>query len=196
MIEHAERPRSKHSNAPEWSYELTKENLLGIEFEPLRDFAVFAYVLGGRLNEVRFIRPVDISSILISTGEERIVVSMFTEKNPNIDRRIVPVNPISEKHYVDIIWNWKLAMTALKGEKEYPFRDFSERQYQRWLRKELDTHPHALRHLRVHHVDDQEVPGMKPLSPRQFMSFFGWHLIETSAHYQSRTRGKDLAELM
>lgn len=181
-----------HSQAPEWNYELTKQKLFFIDPGPVQDFAVFAYTFGGRLNEIRHLRPTDITKIVIKNGEERITVSLPTEKNPHVTRRNVPLNPYTEIHYADIIWKWKETW----DEESKPFRSYSEDYYQRYLRDYLDIHPHALRHLRVHHVDDQEVPGMKPLTPRQFKDFFGWWKIETSAHYQSRTRGKDLAELM
>lgn len=181
-----------HSEAPDWDYKLTKENLLELEAGLVRDFAVFAYVLGGRLNEIRRLRPMDITSIKVSTGQDRIVVSLPTEKNPHVTRRNVPLNPHTELHYADVLWYWKTD----NDPDTLPFKLRSEDYYQYHLRRELDIHPHALRHLRVHHVDDQEVPGMKALTPRQFKDFFGWERIETSSHYQSRTRSKDLAELM
>lgn len=180
-----------HSHAPEWSYDETKRFLLTIEDPPLKDFACIAYMLGGRINEVRHLKPKDIKMIKTKDGEDRILVSLFTEKNQTVERRPIPINPIAEKEYADVLLDWK----NLFDENSEPFQDIATRTIQRRLRNCLDIHPHALRHLRVHHVDDQEIPNMKGLTPRQFKDLFGWTRISTSAHYQSRTRGKDLSEL-
>lgn len=180
-----------HSHAPEWSYDDTKRFLLSIPDRGLRDFSCIAYLVGGRLNEVRHLMPKDVTMVKTKDGEDRIIVSLFTEKNLHVERRPVPVNPVAEKEYADILLEWKNTF----DEKSEPFQDINERTIRRHLKKYLDIHPHALRHLRVHHVDDKEIPNMKGLTPRQFKDLFGWSLISTSAHYQSRTRGKDLSEL-
>lgn len=180
-----------HSYAPEWSYEETKQKILSISDRPTKFFAGLAYVLGGRLNEVKNLRPSDIRIIKNKAGEDRILVSLLALKNDNIERRNVVVNPIKESEYASMLFYF---MNEYEP-KEQPMQKLSDRTYQRRLKKYLDIHPHALRHLRVHHVDDKEVPGMQGLTPRQFKDLFGWELIETSAHYQSRTRGKDLTEL-
>ena len=182
-----------HSYAPEWSYEETKEKLLAIPLEVARDFAITTYVTGSRLEEVRSnLRPKDISIIKISNGEDRIVVAGYTEKNPYLERRSIPINPLTEKHYTDVLLKIKYDFDP----DIPPFMCFTGRYYQYKIRQYLDIHIHALRHLRVHHVDDNTIPGMKALTPRQFKDFFRWQKIETSAHYQSRTRSIDLAERM
>lgn len=181
-----------HSYAPEWSYAETKERLLSIDREIVRDFSIALYCLGARLNEVRLgLRPKDITETTISNGEKRLLVSVYTEKNPYLERRNVPINPFLEKEYAEVLTKIKDGFQ----ENDLPvFACYCERSYRLWIRQALDIHPHSFRHLRVHHIDDQEVPGMKALTPRQFKDYFGWERIETSAQYQSRTRGKDLAE--
>lgn len=103
----------------------------------------------------------------------------------------MPLNPLLEKEYYDAI----IGVVAGYGIEEFPFHYYCERTYRRRFRKYLDIHPHALRHLRVHHIDDKSVPGMESLTPRQYQDYFGWETIATSSQYQSRTRTLDLSEL-
>lgn len=180
-----------HSYAPEWSYQETKERILAIEDRTTRYFAGVAYSLGARLNEARKLSPKDINIVQNKNKEDRILVSLFTLKNNKVEKRPIPINPIEEKEYAEMFFDIKKNFEP----NELVFQDLSTRTFQRRLKKYLDIHPHALRHLRVHHVDDKEIPGMQGLTPRQFKDLFGWALIETSAHYQSRTRGRDLTDL-
>lgn len=187
----------KHSFAPEWDYEQTKKLILSIPEQAIRDYAVFAYVLGGRLNEVRHIMPKDINYTTTKQGEPRIIVRIPTLKNPKIEYRHVPINPETEKEYVEVIMEWKKYFEENNQPLYKPFFfGTNERMIQRKLRLYLDIHPHALRHLRVHHIDDKTIPGFKGLTPRQFKDYFGWSRISTSAYYQSRTTASDLAEQM
>lgn len=214
-----------HSSAPDWSYHDTKKKILSIPDVRARDFCVFAYCFGGRINEICSIRPEEITLIELPNGEDRINLFLRTEKNPNMAYRNVPMNPLNEPEYASVVLNWKDVMedplsyvelefffqkryAKLKARAEKkglpfsgdslvrPFNVYEDRSYRLWVRTFLDIHPHALRHLRVHHVDDNTIPGMKALTPRQFKDFFGWKRIETSATYQSRTRSQDLAERM
>lgn len=182
----------KHGYAPEWSYEETKLLIMSIQSINLRRFCGITYVLGARLNEARMLRPKDIQLTKNKNGEERLIVSLFTLKNRHIEYRHIPINPFAEPEYASMLLNFKQSYE----ENERGFQRFNERTIQNHVRKTLDIHVHALRHLRVHHVDDQSIPQMKALTPRQFKDYFGWELIETSAHYQSRTRAKDILELV
>jgi len=184
-----------HSFAPEWSYEETKSLILGIDDLTTRTFAGITYVLGARLNEARSLLSKDINVVQNKLGEDMLLVQVFTLKNVHVEKRHVPINPIKEKEYADMLLWFKETFSDIKTIQDAPFKQRSEDLYQDRLRKYLDIHPHALRHLRVHHIDDKEVPGMQGLTPRQFKDLFGWALIETSAHYQSRTRGRDLTDL-
>lgn len=189
----------KHGYAPEWSYQETKENILSIEDPETKYFAGITYALGARLNEARHLCPKDISIVKNNDGEDRLLISLLTLKNDNIERRNIPLNPTMEKEYANLFFG---IINAYKPD-EKPFHNntaingvgLNQRTYQRRIKKYLDIHVHALRHLRVHHIDDKEIPGMKGLTPRQFKDLFGWALIETSSSYQSRTRGRDLTEL-
>lgn len=184
----------KHGYAPEWTYEETQKNLFNLPKGIVQDFAILSYLFGARMNEIRKLRPKDIKVITLSDGSTRIIGTIFTEKNPHLTYSDVPMNPNHEPEYGSHLLSWK--ETFDDQEEIMPLKMRGERYYQRHIRKLLDIHPHALRHLRVHHVDDNTIPGMKPLTPRQFKDFFRWHLIEVSAHYQSRTRSQDLAERM
>lgn len=179
-----------HSFAPDWPYEETKERLLKIPEKHFRAFAVFLYVLGARINEGRKLRFSDVSIVQTGRGE-RVVVSLYTEKNPRVERRNVPINPLTEKDFFKIIDEELDHAMNINRNSLFPY---SERYYRKKIRTYLDVHPHALRHLRVHHIDDKSVPGLDSLTPRQYQDYFGWETIATSSKYQSRTRSRDLAE--
>jgi len=183
---------TKHSDAPDWDYQTTKEMLFTIDDYLIRSFVVFAYVLGGRMNEIMPIRPKDIEWRTMPDKTNRIIGHIVNLKNPHRTSKSIPLNPINEKEYSEQMLSFKESFS----EESMPFQQFSSRYYQLKIRTLLDIHPHALRHLRVHHVDDNTVPGMTALTPRQFQDFFGWSKISTSSHYQSRTRSMDLAEKM
>lgn len=180
----------KHSEPPDWDYDETQSRILNIPNPHIREFAITSYVTGGRLNEVRMMRGTDMVEAINDAGEQRIKFRVPTLKNPHVDARIVPFNPLTEAHYYRY-----LRTVFVSDASYYPFQQFSERHYRRKIRKFLGTHVHALRHLRVHHCDDQAIPGMKGLTPRQFKDLFGWALISTSTHYQSRTRSRDMINL-
>lgn len=179
-----------HSYAPEWSYEETKQKLLGVPEKHFREFFVLSYVCGARLNEARKIGPSDIEVKKNSMGFARLFITLPTLKNPRMEKRTIPLNPFAEKDYALIIKSW---FKENKG-TEKPFMEFSDRWYQIKCRTFLDIHCHALRHLRVHHIDEGSVPGFKALTPRQYQDYFGWETIATSSKYQSRTRARDLAD--
>lgn len=176
-----------HSHAPDWTYEETKEILLCIPTKWVKELSIILYVLGARLNEARNLRPKDIHLKKTENGT-RLLVELPTEKNPRIERRNIPVNPTTEKEYFETIIEYKYENYP----EEYALKKYSEEWYRKKLRIILDIHPHALRHLRVHHIDDKSVPGLQHLTPRQYQDYFGWETIGTSSRYQSRTRSRDL----
>lgn len=181
-----------HSHAPEWSYEETRSRLLAIPNSHMKQFAVMSYVAGCRINEIRRIERKNVVNKPGSDGVKRILLTYPAEKNPHIETRTIPVNTLEERWYALVIKEWY--NDPENKRVKYPFYRFSERWYRMKIREYLDIHPHAFRHLRVHHVDDKSVPGMKSLTPRQYQDYFGWETIATSSRYQSRTRARDLAD--
>lgn len=181
---------TKHSEAPDWTYQDTQERLLSIPDMHYRGFACLSYVGGLRINEAMDFQPKNISIIDTKLGP-RILFRVRNEKNPNRRTKDMPVNPLTEREYLVAIND---SIYQLRPE-DYPFKIHCERTYRSKIRRYLDIHPHALRHLRVHHIDDKTVPGMSSLTPRQYQDYFGWESIATSSKYQSRTRSKDLSEM-
>lgn len=179
-----------HTYAPEWSYEETKDKLLEVQDDHFKQFFVLSYVVGARINEARMIQTKDIELKRNSLGQKRLMITVPTLKNRHMEKRTVPLNPFEEVEYSAVI---KQFFKQNKG-VEFPFHKYSKRWYQFKCKEILQIHNHALRHLRVHHIDEASVPGFKSLTPRQYQDFFGWETIATSSKYQSRTRAKDLAD--
>lgn len=178
---------TKHSEAPEWTYEETKEKILSTPNKHFRAFITISYIAGLRISEAIAFRAIDTYETKSENGTDYFIMRLPNRKNPHRTIKEIPINKITEKEYYEII------KTFIQGDqKVFPFYDYSKRTYQRKIKYYLDIHPHALRHLRVHHIDDQTIPGMKGLTPRQYKDYFGWHKIGTSSHYQSRTKTLDL----
>lgn len=180
----------KHTEAPDWDYPTTLDIIREVPNTHLRGFIALSYVGGLRINEARWFQSKNMGIISTQRGD-RVVFRIRNEKNPYRAFKDIPLNPVTEKEYLGFINE----AIDHKQPNDFIFQQQCERWYRLHIRKNLDIHPHALRHLRVHHIDDRSIPGMESLTPRQYQDYFGWASISTSSKYQSRTRSMDLANL-
>lgn len=182
----------KHSYAPEWSYEETLKRILAVPDPHFRQFFTILYVCGARINEGRGILTKDVVMGRNSFNHQRLYITVPTEKNPHQEKRTLAINPYGESEYFNIIKEWRKLPETKRNPK--PFQTYSTRWYQYMAKKYMGIHSHALRHLRVHHIDDKTVPKMKGFTPKQYKDYFGWSMISTSAQYQSRTTAQNFAD--
>ena len=131
---------------------------------------------------------------------ERYNLSLPTLKRKDIKVRIIPFNPHAEPHYAEVITQWWFDHDGEGAGEHYPFRQISgghsTRWYQYMLQRELGTHPHSLRHLRMEHLQHGEIPNLHGWNIHEEMAFFGWKKLGTMAHYLSKVRTIDLSKKM
>lgn len=183
----------KHSTVPNWTYQETKQNLLTLPDPRMKILSIMLYVCCARLNEAYPMRPKDIQPYqdehpAPNTSPNRIKIELLTLKNPHIDKRYTGLSEKNEPEYYTLINQWKQDNQPLSQ----PFKQMSmgERHYRYQLRKTLDIHPHALRHLRVHHLLEREIPNVEAFNVQEFQDYGGWANIQTAAHYQRRSRAR------
>lgn len=193
----------RHTPKPEWSYADTLSRLQDIPDDHIRLFSLASYVLGGRLNEIRAIKPADVSYYLDENKNKFFYTTLISLKHRRITKkgtyqgeasatRVIPTSIKNEPHYAQALN--EVALTKPKNQKI--FQEYSDRTYRKKVRQYLDLKPHNLRHLRARHLAKGKVPGQKELNAPEMCYFFGWIKYETARYYLEQATPQEIGRKM
>lgn len=171
------RPRKPIVRVPEYDELVT--DLSKVMDETVRNIFATKYITGGRLNEW----PLKIR-IKEKNGNEYLMITLTTLKNPTQKLRTIPVDMSKEQKllgYVKQFWD--------KFQEQKNFWG-TDRTLERWYKKYISifypsTYPHFLREFRIHHViSDNDRLGLPTYREDQLCQYFGWSDFDSAKPYR------------